>query len=628
MSTGQTNSTVGEIIRKQENDYIRGSARISEHVDFNMSDTINKIIAYLNSKFTSSQTDSLGRDKPFFNIVVAAANIWFRATDIDRRNIRIRATKSKDYIDSYLATIHVQDWMKRVNFGAFLNEWGRTLSRFGSAIVEFAEVDGELKIFVWRWNRTIVDAVDFDANPKIKILELTEAQLRDNENYDQAQVDALIAAKAARETKEKNKKDNKADYYKVYEMHARLPLSVYKETKGEVPNEGDAKIFVEQMHVVSFIGGKSNGRGKRQDMTDFYLFSARKTRQTQVITHLIEEDERTLSIGAVEHLFEPQWMQNHTIKAMKDQLDLASILIFQTADQSFVGQNVLTSIQNGDIVIHSQNNPLTQLNNVSHDVSAVREFGSLWKTQGNEIVGISEAMLGATPKSGTAWRQTEALLSESHNLFEIMTENKGHALEMMFREFIIPHIKKKMDTADEVAATLEAHDINKIDARYIKNVSAKLVDKKIKQMTIEGQIPTPEQEAVLMANTQSEIQSALEGLGNERFFSPSDISDKTWKEQFKDMEWNLEIDITGEQRNVQEMMTTLATALKVVMDPNYSQNKQAQAVVGRILEMSGAMSPVELSQMNAMQIESPQLPQPNETPMQLPEQQVAERSNQ
>jgi len=153
-----------------------------------------------------------------------------------------------------------------------------------------------------------------------------------------------------------------------------------------------------------------------------------------MITHLIEEDNRSQAIGAVEHLFEAQWMNNHTAKGIKDHLDLASKLIFQTADETFVGQNAIQAIETGDILVHAPNEPLTQLNNSSHDITQMQNYGQMWKSLGNEITGISEAMMGSTPKSGTAWRQTEAILSESHDLFELMTENKGLHIEEMMRK--------------------------------------------------------------------------------------------------------------------------------------------------------------------------------------------------
>src|SRR5690606_29319768 len=124
----------------------------------------------------------------------------------------------------------------------------------------------------------------------------------------------------------------------------------------------------------------------------------------------------------------------------------------------------------------------------------------------------------------TAWRQTEALLQESYSLFEVMTENKGLHIEDMLRERILPYIKKQMDTSEEVAATLEQHDIDKIDPIFIKNLSAQQVNKKIKDALIAGELVTEADREIMLAKEQSDIKEVLGQLGDQRFFKPSEIS--------------------------------------------------------------------------------------------------------
>lgn len=582
--------SIGELVRKAENEFVHATTQYSEHVEFSMHDTLEQIDAYLNSKHISGSKDSKGRDKPFFNICTAAVNIWYRATDIDRRHIQIVATKSTDWIDSFLATVHLQKWMKKARFGQFLNKWGRTLARYGSAVVKFVENDEGLHIEVVPWQRIIVDPIDFANNPKIEILELTEGQLRERVNtmgYDEEQVDALCAAQKARETKDGQKKDNRADYIKLYEVHGFLPKSHITD------KASDEDEYVQQMHVISFVGIRDNGK---QDFRDFTLFRGMEPKDPYYITHLIEEDNRTLSIGAVEHLFEAQWMHNHSIKAIKDHLDLASKLIFQTSDPNFVGKNALQAIETGDIMIHEAGAPLTQINNSSHDITQWQNFQMAWKTLGNEITGVSEAMLGAQPKSGTAWRQTEALLQESYSLFEVMTENKGLHIEDMLREWILPHIKRRhLNNKDEIVTTLEQHDIDKIDPLYLKNMTRQAVNKKLKDALIEGRMAdvTEEGKQLELAKTENEIRSTLKQLGEKRFFRPDEIDAKTWKEQFKDIEWEVDVYVTNEAKDIQNVMATLNTALKTVVTPGFTENEAAQRIVKKILENTQAMSPLE-----------------------------------
>lgn len=580
--------SVGELVRKQENEYTRGSTTISKYVTFSMYDTISRIEAYLNSKHITGETDSRGRPKPFLNISVAAANIWFRATDIDRRHIKLRAKNSKQWINSLFANIVVQDWMKREGFGQFLNEWGRVLSRYGSALVKFVENSSGLHISVTPWGRLIVDSVDADAAPKIEVLELSEAQLRERvetHGYDEAQVKALISAKKTRETIDRRQKDSKSDYYKLYEVHGNMPLSYLKEQK-----EG----YGWQMHVISFVGKRAKKGEKEYD--DFTLFAGEEDGDPYVLTHLIKEDGRTLAIGPVEYLFDAQWMQNHSAKTVKDQLDIASKLLMQTADPQFLGRNVLDQLEHGDILVHMPNQPLTQVHNASHDIVSWQNYAIQFRDAGRELVGITEAMLGTQPKAGTAWRLQEALLNESYSLFELMTENKGLYIEQMLRERILPYLFKKYDTDEEISALLEKNDIEKIDRRFIRSEAIRRVNKRMIKSAMDimrGQdldLVAEDAETQILQNEEKGVQESLQELDGLRYVKPSEVS---WKKQFEGIEWDIDIEVTPEAHNVQEMLTTISTALKTVTDPNFENNPRAQALVGKILELTSAMSPIE-----------------------------------
>lgn len=592
------------LVRKSENDYITGTTQIGKYVEFSQYENIEKIEAYLNSKHVSGSFDSLGREKPFFNIVTSATNIWYRATDIDRKNIRIKATKEQDFVAAFLATIKLQEWMRKINFGVFLNDWGRSLARYGSSVVKFVEKRGELHAEVVPWNRLITDTVDFANNPKIEKLFLTPAQLRKNKSYDQDVVTGLLTAIEARETMDGQKKDNKNDYIEVYEIHGELPLSYL------TGREEDCAEYVQQMHVVSYVKSK----GKDTGYDDFSLLSGRERKDPYMITHLIREDGRAMGIGAVEHLFEAQWMVNHSAKAIKDQLDIASKLIFQTADPNYVGNNILSAVEVGDILIHEDNKPLTQLNNGSHDITSLQNFASQWQVLAKEITSTPDAISGNTMPSGTAYRQVAILNQESHSLFEMMTENKGLAIEDMMRKYVIPFLKTQLDSSEEISATLDSHNIKMLDKMFVKNEAirrhnAKVTFEALNDLPISGlDIPTEEQN----------IQNDLNMAGNQRFIKPSQISSKKWKDIFADLEWDVEVEVTNEQSDKEAVMTTLTTVLQsIATNPGVLKDPNMKLLFNKILETAGAVSAVELVQSPEAQ-NQPMIPPGNPLPTPSP----------
>lgn len=597
--------TIPELVRKAEQDFQSGVTTLSRHVTFSLRDTLDRIDAYHNSKHITGDKDSLNRDKPFFNIVTASENIWYRATDIDRANIRIKATQSSDLILALLYNVHFQNWMKEANFGKFLNDWGRVLAKYGSAIVEFIEKDGELIPSVLPWSSVIVDAVNFKKAPLIKKLHLTPAELKRNKTYNQDLVKQLVDTHSVRKTTGGENKDNKSDFIPVYEVHGELSLENYKLAKGEEPKEEDCDIFFQQVHVVSFVGtGKFDNN--RKEIYDNFTLYVGKEKDPHMITHLIEEDDRVIGKGAVENLFEAQWMVNHDKKTIKDMLDLASKIIFQSSDETLTGRNVLTAIEQGDIILHKPNMPLTQLNNSAVNISSVQADQRDWQNIGMEITSTPDAMRGNTMPSGTPALLAERLQEQASSLFELMTENKGIAIEEMVRRFIFPFLDRQLDTVDEISATLDDAGIRQIDALYIPNQAKRTYNNMAKDMILNNEIPPTFDQ--VQPQLEQGVRDQVSSQGSQRFFKPSDISIKTWKEVFDGFKKRAEVEVTGEAHDKQETLLTLNTLLKTIIGPQGINEPNARLLYNKILEETGKVSPSELSAIPAPQPVQPPMP--------------------
>ena len=604
--------SISQLVREMEDLDTNGVTTSSKYVTQSMREDINTTEAYLNSKHISGDTDYLGRPKPFFNIVVGARNIWFRATDIDCKNIKLRATKDKEMIEAFVATIKFQEWIKKQSFGQFLNDLGLSLASHGSTVSKFIERENELIAQVMDWNNIIVDPIDFENNVKIEKLWFTPFQLLKQKGYNKEKVKELLSQVETRKTITGEQKDNKSGYIPVYEVHGELPLSLLTN------DEKDDETYVQQIHIVSFLAKKDN----KDKYDEYTLYSGREKHDPYFITHLIKKDGQTYAGGAVKNLFEAQWMVNHSQKQIKDQLDLASKIIFQTSDGSFVGQNMLSSIENGDILKHEINQPLERLSD-NADISALQAFKADWQNVANKINGISEAMQGENAPSGTAWRLVQAQLQESHSLFELMTENKGLAITEMIRRYVLPFFKKQLNNDEQISAILEEENIKQIDSMYIPNEVTRRLNQKKKETILSGEIFDPGFEAADMAEANAEISKTL--TGNQRFIKPSDVPNKTWKEVFDDMEFDIDIDITGEAKDVQGAMATLTTIFQVVAsNPAVLQDPTVKMMFSKILNLSGVVSPLELSQGSQP---PPQQPQQQVQQPQMPDMAMAQQNN-
>lgn len=564
------------LVRQAEQNYTEGTVKLGKYVDWSMYDTVETIDAYLASKHISGLTDALGREKPFFNIVTASVNIWYRATDLDRKNVRIMPDSITSVPLAFLGTVVLQQWMDKNRFGHFLNEWGRTLARYGSAVVKFVEKDGNLEPSVIAWNRFIADPIDFDAIPHIEKFYKTPEQLMKMEGYDKEAVKNLITAHTTRKTLEGFNQDDEANFIEIYEVHGNLDTRLLEKD----PDWSLDPKFTQQMHVISYV------QTSKGEYEDFCLYKGREKKDPYMLTHLIKEDGRTLSIGAVEYLFDAQWMQNHSIKQWKDQVDLASKLIFQTADKNYVGRNVLSAIENGDIMVYEANSPLTLINNQGHDISSIQGFMTQWSVLGKELTSTPDALRGNTMPSGTAYRSVAIQQNEANSLFELMTENKGLYLEDMLKEFVLPHLKTKLNTKDEVMAILDDNMIAEIDSMYIPKEAVRRFNQKAMDTMFSGGVPSP----FVQQEEEGAVRQELQSLGNKRSFTPDDVS---WKEALSDLRWeNVKVEITNESKDKSAILTTLTTLFQTLAQTDPAK---ANLVLNAIMTETGAISPLQLS---------------------------------
>ena len=77
---------------------------MAEGYDFSQYGTLRTIELYHNSRFLSGNKDSLGREKPFFNICKFRVNVATRATDLDTKDVQIESTRpvSNGYAASFV----------------------------------------------------------------------------------------------------------------------------------------------------------------------------------------------------------------------------------------------------------------------------------------------------------------------------------------------------------------------------------------------------------------------------------------------------------------------------------------------------------------------------------------------
>src|ERR1700759_841536 len=129
--------SIYEFVKEQREKYRSDTIQIADGYEFSQYETLRTIELYHNSKFTTGDKDSLGREKPFYNISKFRVNVATRATDINTKDVKIESDGVGDesYTTSFLLDLKNRNWMKQSNFPAFLNRMGFTRSKYGGVLV-------------------------------------------------------------------------------------------------------------------------------------------------------------------------------------------------------------------------------------------------------------------------------------------------------------------------------------------------------------------------------------------------------------------------------------------------------------------------------------------------------------
>ena len=128
----------------------------------NPKDIIRTIEFYTSSEFTSGNTDSLGREKPFYNVVNYRTTVAKVATDLDVKDIRFEPDDINHSVQAMLYNHELYKFLKEINFSLTLNEMGLTRPKYGGLLVKKSKHDGKIRIDVVDWVN-----VDFDPSDVI-----------------------------------------------------------------------------------------------------------------------------------------------------------------------------------------------------------------------------------------------------------------------------------------------------------------------------------------------------------------------------------------------------------------------------------------------------------------------------
>lgn len=560
-----------------ENDQIQ----IIENLYFHQWNIIRMCEFYSNSKYLSGNVDTMGRDKPFYNIVNYRVSLAKTATDLEIKDIQVQSDNPKHYTTSMFLNRESQKWMKDkdVQFEKVLNKMNITRPKYGGYIAKRSWVDKKLKIDVPEWKNIMNDQVEVLGGPLIETHYMSPVEISKKKNV---WYNVTAVLKAFKKTQIGNQgKKIPMGKITVYELQGEFPDAVYLDAEEENASitDGDWYKYSLQKYFIAVVGD-----------TKFLMYcedlSSKKITDTYRYLPWEEMPGRGLGKGVIEDSEEAQVWTNDSISNEKSAMDLAGKVAIKTTSKKLA--NNILEVDNGKIF---QLDKDTDMGSINFSPGALGEFQSQidrWKSQADDVTSSYDAATGAQPPSGTPYSQTALLNNVAMKPLEYKRGEWGTHLSLIWEEWVIPYLIDQLYDSHILRSDFTDAELAQIDRDF---ATFKMNDI-THDAVLNGEMP-------IQADFENGVQQIMGGLkkgGKSRYI-------KFPKGYFDDWEGNCTVVTSGDDKNKAATLQSLSTILSTVIQ-SYNPNTGKFGVLedpilsdifGRIVEIAGAgISPISL----------------------------------
>ena len=537
--------------------------------DWSMYKHIQTAFYYKHGKFT--QNTNAADDRPYKNIVRPILNLQYRTEDIDVKDIFLYIDDPDKYHLSFLIKKYHDDvFVKEYNLDELWDDLNESRIDYGGGILRKVDPVPEL---VPLSQIAFCDQTDMLSGPigikhyysPDQLLEMSKVGWGDEKNGATISLEDLIiladSNKDNRDDTRKNKTPGK--YIEIYEVHGNLPASFL--------NDNESGKYVSQMQIVAFYtkeGGESEGvtlfKGKEKELP-FKLALRDKV------------DGRALGFGGVEELEESQVWTNYNQIRFKQLLDSAAKTIFQTDDPAFANRNKIANMENNEITVVDEGKTVRQIDTFPRNATLFERYTAEWEQHAQQIGAANDSIMGENPASGTPFALQELVTQESRGLHNFRRGKFAKFIEIVYREWIIPHIIREITKGKRFLSELAMDELEMVVDKVVTNHTNEF----LKKMTLNGQVVTPEEKELFKQATREE------------FMGKSEKFVEILKDEFKGLPVQIGINIAGKQKDMPSQVDKLVNVFRqVASTPQVLDDPRMAKLFNQILESSG-LSPID-----------------------------------
>ena len=569
---------------KQQKAAYKLPIRLNESWEWSMYEHLLLSELYINAQLKNGKTDYT----PIKNITLPNLNLQHWTEDVDEKDVQIYVNDdSKYHLSLLVKKYHDEVFVKKNDLDTYFDELKISRIDLGAGLSKkLFKARPEvvpLPSIIFCSQKDILSApfaFEHDYSPD-ELLKMGDKGWGNKTNGATHTVEELITMWREQEKQE--------DCLKILEVHGTMPAR-YANPKAD-EYEYETRVF-----IVSFIRPKDATEDK-----GIILYTAKE--DISEVFKIIKRDPifgRAVGRGGAEELFEPQvWTTYDTIR-MQNILDAASVTILQTTDLTLKAKHPkgLKHLKNLELIERSPNTELGQVDTFPRNLAIFEKSVAVWEQHAKELSGAQDPLQGVAPTAGTPFKSYDAQIQQGMGLHKERRKQFARHIEEIYRDWIIPHIKKEITNGFKFLSTLSMEEMQYVADRMAANAWNKFYVNKVLEG---GEFADGEQKA-WMEQWKTDFRKG----GNKRFLD-------VLKGELKDAP--IGVAVTATTSNLSEMADKITNIFKFMFanPQGFAQVMQIPGMASsfnQLLEFSG-MKPADFSGIEKMAIAQAQ-PSPQE----------------
>lgn len=578
------------IIRGEIKDFLYNNIEVVPGYTFSQYSTIKRSHLYINSRFEDS-TLYQGKEKIFFNITKPARDVTAKFLNIDTKDIKVISKSGSDNpLKIVFAQKELDQYLKDNDYAQKLNDLADRASDYGSVVIKTVRGVPEIVDLRRMFNDPTVENLQKSRFLTFKHLyTISELRAKKKQGWDETVIERICEWKqrqmntsTAGTSYENDGQVNvirSSPYVEVYERYGEVEEWMLKD-------KGNSKELVRALFICAEpLSTFINSTTSAQEENGGILFKSKWIKDYPVDEyHFFKTPGRWLGLGPVEALFIPQERMNEIKNQKRISMEISTLHLFQTQDNTVVN-NMLSDLQNGDVIITSANGSIQPIANEERNLSAFNDEEQDYQTLADRISFVNDQSAGGAIPSSTP--ATNAVIQQNNvvSIFNFKRQNFANFIRRFLRKFVLNDLLTQISSEHILRFTGNFEEMTKLNMAVASSYAFADAKKKV----LNGQLVSPEDYQMMV---QKNFMS-LKGRG--------ELHLKVVAAWYDDVDFDFDILIDNEQQSTDVIANNTWQVIQALSaNPQALENPVTRALIMDYAEKVG-INPAKLESQEMIQ---------------------------